>query len=325
MITGLLTPSINDKMYYPSNVDGIINDDWIIDGTNIPEIFKAFKMKSDLFLKKIQEDINLGIYVIRVPDCITHHPRIRLAQTEHNLFQGYVKIDEFLGKIIKTNDFDNLFIISDHGLKIYQNEFNIKRFLEKKKILFYNCDLSSKILSIFIKILGYFNRNAFETIYFHNIFIKFVKRIKSKTLRKNAKESQNDSANISRFIHFYSNYGGIFLNTNEKHKKEIIKQTLLKSKYVNRVILYDSKTLPDILIKLKEEFLYSVKSSFFIKNRFSSYNHSERGIFIAFGKNIKKGRKKEVSYLDFIPTLLKIYNIKIPTHMKGEVLDILKA
>lgn len=322
MITGLLTPFINDKMYYPKYLSDEIKKNWIIDGSNIYEIFKAFNIKSSFLLRKLKENFDLWIYIIRIPDCITHHPKYKLKITEELMKFGYSKIDNFLAKIINSNKIDNLFIISDHGLEIYRYEFNIKRFLEKKKILFYNNDIISKFMSIFIKFFGIFNRGFFDTTYFHNEFKRLIEPIRKIFIKSS---EGNNKLQDTRFVHFYSNFGGIHLNKKDKVSIDKIKMVLQNCKHVERVLQFNQKTLPDLIIILKEKYLYSVKSSFFVRNRFNSFNHSKNGIFIAHGKNIQKGRDKSVSYEDFAPTLLKLYSIKAPNHMKGKTLPIFKS
>jgi predicted AlkP superfamily phosphohydrolase/phosphomutase len=318
MITGMISPQLNSKICFPRNLFETLPKNWIIDGTNIDQTFKAFNMKKEYFFKQLKRDFDLLIYVIRIPDCVSHHPKMRLKDTNTAIEKGYIQIDSFLGEILKDSDFDNLFIVSDHGLKLYRYEFNIKRFLEKKGLIFQNTDKVSKILSVFIKLLGYLNYNIFNTTYFHNKFKKFINKIK--IFRSNPEIESHST----KFVHFYSNYGGIFLSKEDKIKKELIRKVLIQNKCVNDVLIYNSSSLPDLIVILKEKFLYSVKSSFFIQNRFNSINHSDKGIFIAFGNNIIKGSAKETNYLNFIPTLLKLYNLKKPDHMKGNSLKILK-
>ncbi|MFX0146548.1 MAG: alkaline phosphatase family protein [Candidatus Hodarchaeota archaeon] len=324
MITGLLTPRLSEKMYFPNYLGEFIDQNWIIDGSNIDEIFKAFETKKELFLKKIREPFNLLVYIVRVPDCITHHPKYKLGLTQNILKDGYIKIDEFLGEILDSNDFDNLFIISDHGLDTYKYEFNIKRFLEKEGILFYNTEFLSKLMSLFIKIFGLINRNIFDTTFFHNRFKYYLTRIKGKFGSKISHEKKKVSLSKSRFLHFYSNYGGIYLSKKEKKLKKYLEIALKKCKYVERLIEFDSKYLPDYIIVMKKNILFSVKSSYFVKNHFNSLNHSEIGIFIAYGKDVLKTKIREISYLDFVPLLLKLYGIITPPHIKGKIPNIIK-
>ncbi|MFX1489594.1 MAG: alkaline phosphatase family protein [Promethearchaeota archaeon] len=318
MITGLVSPQLTNKICFPRNLFITLPKNWIIDGENIEQTFQAFNMKKEYFLKQLKRDFDLLIYVIRIPDCVSHHPKIRLKNTNKAIEKGYIEIDKFLGDILKDREFDNLFIVSDHGLKLYSYEFNIKRFLEKKGLIYQNNDKVSKILSIFIKLLGYINYKIFNTTYFHNKFKELLNKIGI------FRSDHGTESQLSKFIHFYSNYGGIFLCKEDKIKKEHIRKVLLKSKYVKDVIVYNSSSLPDLIVILKEKYLYSVKSSYFIQNRFNSINHSDKGIFIAFGDNIIKDSANEISYLNFIPTLLNLYNLKKLNHMKGISLEILK-
>jgi predicted AlkP superfamily phosphohydrolase/phosphomutase len=126
----------------------------------------------------------------------------------------------------------------------------------------------------------------------------------------------------NRFIHFYSNYGGIYLTDSDKSKKQKLAEVLSKLKFVERVLACTSKNMPDIILILKKKFLYSVKSSFFKINHCYSFNHSDKGIFIAFGKNIKKGTKESVNYIDIAPTILDLLKIQKPKYMKGQTLNI---
>ncbi|MFW9866934.1 MAG: alkaline phosphatase family protein [Candidatus Thorarchaeota archaeon] len=318
MITGLMSPHLNSKICFPQSLIKTIPNNWIIDGINIDQTFQAFNMKKEYFYEQLKRDFDLLIYVIRIPDCASHHPKIRLKNTTKAIEKGYIEIDKFFGDILNKIDFDNLFVISDHGLKLYQYEFNIKRFLERKGLIFQNKDRVSKILSILIKISGYFNYKFLNTTYMHNKFKDLIKKIKI------FKSNHETESNSTKFIHFYSNYGGIFLSKDDKGKRDRIRRVLLNSKYVKEVLIYNSPSLPDLIVILKDKYLYSVKSSIFIQNRFNSINHSEKGIFIAFGKNIRNEFMKETNYIDFAPTLLNLYNLKKLDHMRGNSLKILK-
>ncbi len=319
MITGLLTPSINDKMAYPKDIIKNLKKNWIIDGENINQIYEAFILKKELFLKKIDQDFNLLTYVIRIPDCISHHPNFRIRKTQENLKKGYIEIDNFIGEILNAHDFDNLILFSDHGLKLYEYEFNIQKILEKQGIMKCNEDFISKILSVGVKIFNFLNPNYFDTTYFHNRFKNIIDRIIKKLGIQLESGKQGKS---NRFIHFYSNYGGIYLANSDKSKKLKLVDGLSKHKFVDRIISCTSENMPDILLILKKDFLYSVKSSFFKINHCYSFNHSDKGIFIAFGKNIKKGTKESVNYIDIAPTILDLLKIQKPKYMKGQTLNI---
>ncbi|MEJ2249406.1 MAG: alkaline phosphatase family protein, partial [Candidatus Lokiarchaeota archaeon] len=204
MVTGFLSPAINENMVYPKSLLAEIKNKWIIDGKNVDEIFRAFEIKKKFFLKKLKEDFDLLIYIIRMPDLITHHPEFLLKNTSKNIKKAYRKIDEFLGILLDNPNIDNLIVLSDHGLKKYPKQFSIKKYLESEKILNYNqTDIIFKLLSFLFKLLIYLNPKFLDIKYFHNkIKDIFKDRIKLKPIKNHID---------SRFVQFYSNYGGIFL------------------------------------------------------------------------------------------------------------------
>lgn len=53
--------------------------------------------------------------------------------------------------------------------------------------------------------------------------------------------------------------------------------------------------------------------------------HDIKGTFIISGKDIKKGKINDMRTLDFYPTLLELFDIKIPEDREGYVLDIFES
>ncbi len=88
MISGMLSPTIN---CYPPELKFFLNKDWIIDGKTIQNSFKAFEMKSTLFLKKFNENFNLMTYVIRLPDSLSHHSHV-----PRNILENYLDLKKSL-------------------------------------------------------------------------------------------------------------------------------------------------------------------------------------------------------------------------------------
>jgi hypothetical protein len=161
----------------------------------------------------------------------------------------------------------------------------------------------------------YINPKFFDIKYLHNkVKKKFAQQIKLKPDLPNNEDS--------RFVQFYSNYGGIYLSKKDKVKKQLIKKHLQADKNVKKVIEYNSIYLPDLLIILRNDILFYIRGSLFTKTQFNSYNHHDKGIFFAHGKDIKHGRKRIISYLDIVPTLLKLYGIDGTREYKGTALDI---
>ncbi|MHA1755123.1 MAG: alkaline phosphatase family protein, partial [Promethearchaeota archaeon] len=152
MITGMLSPSIS---CYPPELKVILKNNWIIDGENVEESFEAFEKKSKFFLKKIEEDFDLMVYVIRIPDNITHRAHVRKERIFNLILKSYIKIDKFLGELLKNENIENIFLFSDHGLRFYGRGFYIRRWLEKKGLLYINEPKGKKIISILLKLYDF--------------------------------------------------------------------------------------------------------------------------------------------------------------------------
>ena len=320
MITGMLSPSIN---CFPSELKLSIQKNWIIDADNVPESFSAFKLKSSLFLKKMNEDFKFLAYVIRIPDNLTHRSHGGKERTLSLIYQVYLKIDKFLGKILENEQVDNIIIVSDHGLKHYSKGFYIRRWLEKKGILFINTPKPNKVLNVLLKSFD-FIRLFINSSYLRKYFNKFIHlKILESKIKIDEHSIMKIDQNITRVKNFCSNIGGIILIGKDKRKKAILLKELLKSPYIDKVISPKSENFPDFIVSLKSEYYFCEQSSLFIKRRRDIIDHSDIGLFIAYGKNIKSGKDEFISHQSIAPTLLKLLNIAKPYYMKGEAIDII--
>lgn len=318
MITGMMSPSLS---CFPAELKFIIKKNWIISGKTILECFKAFNMKKRLFFRKLREDFNIMTYVIRLPDSLSHHTHLNRELVSNYVNLGYKKIDEFIGELIKENDFHNLFIFSDHGLKYYNYEFNLSRWLEKNGLLFINKSKRGKLYSLITRFYDIF-RPLVKIDYkkYHNIK-KLSKKIKNENKSPKMNSNNKNQTKVSNFV---GNVGGLFLSSQDKNKKKIIRNELEKDKRIKAVKSSDIDGFPDLFIILKDEYLFNHKPSLFIIGGKNSIDHTQRGIFLAYGKDIKKGNSDMVSYKDIAPTILKLNGIDKLDYMKGKVLDIFK-
>jgi predicted AlkP superfamily phosphohydrolase/phosphomutase len=316
MITGMMSPSIS---CFPSELKFFIEKNWIIDGKNIPEVFEGFEAKKSLFLRKLKEDFDLMVYVIRVPDCLTHHSHLNPEQVFDYISSGYKKIDAFLGEILTSKNFDNIFIFSDHGLKMYHNEFNLRRWLEKKKLLFINKSKGRKIYSIIAKLYDIV-RPIIKIDYRKYYILK-------KTLLKNIIDdsiSTRDTMEKTTVLNFFGNVGGLYLADKDKMKKEEIRDELIKDKRIEDVLSSEVNGFPDLFIIVKDKYIFNHESSLFVIRGRNSIHHSQYGFFIAYGKNIKKGKLDLVNYIDIAPSILKLFGIPKLEYMLGNPLNIFK-
>ena len=318
MISGMLSPKFS---CYPKNLEESLKNKWIIKGKNILEIFKAFKMKSEYFLNKLKEDFELLIYVIRTPDTLSHHAHENPEQIFRYIDLAYKKIDDFLAKVMES-DFDNLFIFSDHGLRVYKKEFNVERWLEKEGVLDLGESkidmLSSLILKIYDLVRSFSNTNYLKKFY-DKITNIFKKEQKNTSVENEFSTGKKDSSYIQ---HYNSNVGGLFLSGKDKKKLTIIEKKLENEKHVKKVYRPDYKGFPDLFIILQKEYVFAEKKSFFLTRKRSTINHKEKGMFIAYGKDIESGKSKSVNYFDIAPTILDLYDKEFQRKMIGKSLNI---
>ncbi|WP_050606988.1 alkaline phosphatase family protein [Clostridium niameyense] len=78
---------------------------------------------------------------------------------------------------------------------------------------------------------------------------------------------------------------------------------------------------------LRDSAIWLENGAIIIKARnkgFLSACHDIKGTFIISGKDIKTGKVKDMRTIDFYPTLLEMFDVKIPSHRKGFVLDVFK-
>ncbi|MFX1352811.1 MAG: alkaline phosphatase family protein [Promethearchaeota archaeon] len=322
MITGILSPSIS---CYPKELQEKIEDKWIIEGKNLSEILSAFEMKKNLFLKKIKEDFDLLVFVIRVPDAISHRVLGEKETILNAMNLGYKKIDEFLGEILEEKQFDNLLIFSDHGLKFYNKVLYFPRLLEKKGLLYLNELKGKRINSLILKfydIIRPLLRVSLSKKVYQKLFNAEKREIERK---KDRKLTFFDKSKPKTFIQkLTSNMGALFLFGKDQEKKTKIKEQLEKDKHIDQIFEYSKLGFPDFLIALKDDFIFFKDCSYFLKRNTEVFSHTNRGFFMAYGKNIRKDSTNLINYLDIAPTILKLYDKEKPNYMKGKALNIFK-
>jgi predicted AlkP superfamily phosphohydrolase/phosphomutase len=322
MITGILSPSFSS---YPKELEQFYNVDWIIEGRTLKEIFKAFEVKKNLFLKKMEENFDFLIFVIRVPDAISHRVfgSERIVNNYINI--GYKKIDDFIGELLKNRSFDNLMIFSDHGLKFFKKVIHFPRFLEKKRLLFLNKATGFKINSIIIKLYDYIRplvRVDFSKRLYNKLAIS--KRRDSEIKKQRALEHVDKDKPQSFIQKLTSNVGAIFLIGEDRRRKQLIKEILESDKYVQEVIEFEINGFPDLVVILDDKYLFTTESSYFIKRKTETFSHTDKGMFIAFGKDIKKGKVPLINYQEIAPTILQLFNLKKPEYMEKGPIDLFK-
>ena len=316
MICGMMSPTLST---FPPELKFSFNN-WILDEKTVIDCFKAFKMRTNLFLRKLGGEFELLTYVIRLPDHISHLSRTSINGTFDYISSAYLKIDKFLGTLIKQHYFDNLFIFSDHGLTRFKEGFNLRRWLEKKGLLYLNAPKKEKYLRFIFSIFD--RTKPFVNVGKIRFFYKYVTLIQNKIFKKRtiAKSEEQGKSIIS----FRSgNVGALYLRGPDKNLRESIKIELLNEPSVKQIIEPVGEDVPDFFIILQDHLFFDHHPSLVIKRKRRTIGHKEYGIFLAYGTNIRKNLKLDiVNYLNIAPTLLKACDQKPLEHMKGTTLNI---
>jgi len=304
---------------------------------------------SEVLLKKYKSKLNLFLTIF-FPDRLHH-----FITDSETLMEYYSELDKSIEKIIRLYNPDNVILFSDHGGGAVKQEFYINEFLIKHGFL------KLKRKRRFLSKIGFNLENIQKFFAFLRLDSKIVKLIPGKILDEKIKKAiplkkmTIEDAEIQWNKTIACNLddvGGIFINLKGREplgiveKKDydrvadeiISKLKNLRDPKTNEKLnieaykkeeIYSGEFLdyaPDIIYTINE-WDYVPKSRLpgriFDKGR-DPGNHKLYGIFIASGKDFKKGKIEDGELIDIAPTVLKMFDIEKPKDMDGKVLNILK-
>ncbi len=265
--------------------------------------------------------------------------------------------DQFLGWIMNNMQKDDLLIIcSDHGFGNNKYSLRINTLLKKKGLIKTKLIANFRINSPWANILRmrddtYIERKTFFSKLFQYLFncsflkilfvidskyknfllIKLINSISKKLTGFSFYREIIDYSN-SKAFEFITDWMGIRINGSEDLKNKLInyfkrlkyKNQLIFNKIIKNTEIYSGdfiKDGPDVLL-LSNNFLLdaSMYKKLVLKNQPPS-THKLNGVFIAYGKNIKKGKKFNYFQIyDIAPTILYYLNLPYFSHMDGKVL-----
>jgi len=302
-------------------------------------IESVFKVAKDFILKEDLDFLHITIFYINV---LQH-----FFGAGYYTKRGWEVIDKNIGELLeKLNNDYNIIIMSDHGSNEIKQVFNINTWLEKEGYLkLKNMKLFSAInklginqekLSKILSILRIKKSVLLKII--PNQILNYIPNEEGKfdTIFKADKIDWNKTKVLA------SGQGPIYINLNNSKECEELRNELIEKleslknpstseKVVEKVYkkeeVYDGKYIeeaPDLIVDQK----YGTHISGGIGNNYFLHlpkkwkaENKKIGMFIAYGPDIKKGKKIEnVSILDLAPTILHMMNMCVPRDMDGRVL-----
>lgn len=279
---------------------------------------------------------NYDVAIVRfgIPDQATHK-----TTCFQEIERCHYLMDELLGEVVESTDFDYLFLVSDHGVQKSKRRFCINTWLYKNGYL--NLTLKGKIYLI--------SRRFYEKIVFKKVIRNFIRKILN--YRHNKRKNvpiPHIPVRVLNVINYKKSLAFGYLSNSLKQSpiylqidssspeynnliNKISKELLLikddnGERVVKRVFTkneaYSGKymdNMPDIVVESNRCILTVPLPDVFPE--INSYTHSMNGIFLASGKGIKKGEKiNEVQIYDITPTILHILGLPVPEDMDGRVL-----
>lgn len=273
------------------------------------------------------------------------HPYYEKNYSSDYVYNIYQKVDDFICRLEKKLPKDTTFIIaSDHGFGKYIQDININKWLQDQGYLVFKNNTG--FFKNFFKKLGFTPSNISRLILKLKLGILF-KHLNPKFMSNMANKFSltYENMDMSKTIAYSYGYcGPIYLNKNllgnkyEEIREEIINklQLIEDPVYGKKLItkiwkkeeLYTgprSEGLPDIIINM-QDFSYGCSSTLAFKSNelFSKPitlkcgEHKVEGFFVISGDGIEKGKNLEIEAIDFLPTLLYIYDCNIPKDLDGK-------
>jgi len=286
-----------------------------------------------------------------------NHPRydpIKAKKYGNVIKEFYILIDEQIGKLLDAVPGDtNIIVVSDHGFGSFKGYFNVNVFLKQKGYLVIKDENILKINKKFIDtllriknfILGNVNRAIADKIFcfipinlIEYLFKKFsytgklrteaidtLKRIDwNKTqafgigtvgsifINKKYKSNKKCEKIISNLVKDLSN-----LNLNRMNVKIYQKNKIYRGRYIN--------SAPDILYIINNlEYIQKISldsNKIWQESHDMTGWHRKHGVFIGYGPDIKKGICiNNIKIYDITPTILYMFDLKIPDDIDGRVL-----
>jgi len=294
------------------------------------------------------KDWNLFVDIFSYTDWLQHrmwhfvdptHPLYHkeLSKCYYRKFaELWIPLDEYLGEIMSYAD--KIFIVSDHGFGSNTCIFSINRWLEEKGYLVrQRLSPSTRLLELVLKLLK--KTKLSKLIPERLKALPIVKSVLSKRYTYDPLYDIDVEKSYAYDPGYTIVFGGIHINKNNSYKRmleKLLKDIMeIEKTYSVKVNVWLTKeiygdsvagSLPDIIITINNWACSILKGvnehEVFALRPYSKRHtgsHRLRGIFIAWGNDIKKGvYLSKISVLDIAPTILYAMNLPIPENLDGK-------
>jgi predicted AlkP superfamily phosphohydrolase/phosphomutase len=290
-------------------------------------------------------------------DWIQHlvYDRLITGEDDIGALEYYRELDGYLGWFLENRDNASLFLISDHGFKVFEYVFYINKWLSEQNYLALKRE-SQKVAPTRIKVeLDHVKRQKYHLnlpSWSYRIVNMVYKVLPQKLyfavrgllpFRLKALAGPD----IDNTVVCSVGYGMLHINAANRFAGGIVRKedyARIRSELVKKLeLLRDSSTSEPVMseVLLREDAFHgnlmekapdivlisethNILRSYFASHTFERKKHSAHsplGIFAAYGNHIKKGVSLDTtSLMDVAPTVLHLYGLAIPCDMDGRVL-----
>lgn len=309
----------------------------------ITDVRNLERIRFECAKKLFEKDWDFFFLLFQGTDWIQHRIYDRLiAGQDSQALEFYQELDGYIEWFVQNTGDANILFMSDHGFRCYTEVFTVNRWLVNEGYLKIRTRDSSgptptekSILTIPVALVKH--EKLFKTaLFFYHIF----KRALPQVIPVIRTAPDVGSTAYSILSSANGNCCGIYINSKKRFhdgtvevedyetvRNEIIKKLRkLSDKHGGRAFrsvlrkedIYFGECVdkaPDIFI-ISDEYNISSFSEAEVANEHSSY-----GIFIAYGKDIKRGASvNNAEIIDLAPTILHLMKVPIPKDMDGRVL-----
>lgn len=162
LISGFVAIDLKKSVYPPNLYEKLKEMDYKIDVDTTKatdkdffykDLFDTLKKREKVFCELWEEPLDLFIAVITDTDRLQHFEFDAILDESHprhsETMEFYRKVDEAVGKILdKTNDKDNVIMMSDHGFTKIEEEVYLNRILAQNNFLKWEEDPPSEFSKI---------------------------------------------------------------------------------------------------------------------------------------------------------------------------------